>query len=134
MSDNRTPEQRSATMRAVRGKNTTPELLVRKALHRLGYRYALHRRDLPGSPDLVFGSRKKVIFVHGCFWHGHHCTRGNRVPVHNRKYWVEKIGRNRKRDQKVARFLRQLGWKRKVIWECSLVDPERVVSVLEKFL
>jgi len=129
-----TSEARRRTMQAVKSKDTGPEMCVRQLLHAQGYRYRLHRKDLPGSPDLVFSSRKKVIFVHGCFWHGHRCKRGNRVPVHNREYWVEKIERNRKRDQKAARLLRQLGWERKVIWECNLRDPERVRSILEKFL
>lgn len=128
------PEARRRTMQAVKSKDTGPEMCVRRLLHGLGYRYRLHRRDLPGCPDLVFSSRKKVIFVHGCFWHGHRCARGNRVPVQNREYWVEKIERNRKRDQKAARLLCRLGWKRKVIWECSLRDPERVKAVLDKFL
>jgi DNA mismatch endonuclease, patch repair protein len=128
------PEARRRTMQAVKSKDTSPEMLVRRVLHARGYRYRLHGKNLPGSPDLVFSHRKKVIFVHGCFWHGHHCARGNRVPVQNREYWVEKIERNRKRDQKVARLLRQFGWKRKVIWECSLGYPERVMSVLEEFL
>ena len=128
------PEARRHTMQAVKSKDTGPEMSVRRLLHAQGYRYRLHRKDLPGCPDLVFSSRKKVIFVHGCFWHGHHCVRGNRVPVHNREYWVEKIGRNKIRDQKAARLLRQLGWKRMVIWECDLRDPERVRSLMDKFL
>jgi DNA mismatch endonuclease (patch repair protein) len=129
-----TPEARRRTMQAVKSKDTGPEMWVRRLLHEQGYRYRLHVKDLPGCPDLVFSSRKKVIFVHGCFWHGHHCARGNRVPVHNREYWVGKIEGNRKRDQKAARQLRQLGWERKVIWECSLRDPERVRSLLDRFL
>ncbi|MGP8175473.1 MAG: very short patch repair endonuclease [Terracidiphilus sp.] len=92
------------------------------------------RHDLPGNPDLVFPRLKKVIFVHGCFWHGHGCARGNRVPVQNREYWVDKIKRNRQRDQNAARLLRKLGWKRKVIWECRLKNPEQVKSILDKFL
>ena len=121
-------------MQAVKSKDTGPEMLVRRLLYAQGYRYRLHRKDLPGCPDLVFSSRKKVIFIHGCFWHGHHCARGNRVPVHNREYWVEKIERNKQRDQKAARLLRKLGWKRKVIWECCLKKPEQVKSTLDKFL
>jgi DNA mismatch endonuclease (patch repair protein) len=109
-------------------------MLVRKLLHSQGYRYRLHSKALPGCPDLVFSSRKKVIFVHGCFWHGHHCARGKRIPVHNREYWVKKVERNKKRDQHVAWLLRQLGWERKVIWECNLKDLERVRLVLDRFL
>ncbi|HEV2486158.1 MAG TPA: very short patch repair endonuclease [Terracidiphilus sp.] len=129
-----TPETRRHTMQAVKSKDTGPEMFVRRLLHAQGYRYRLHSKVLPGSPDLVFSSREKVIFVHGCFWHGHHCARGNRVPIHNREYWVKKIERNRKRDLHVARLLRQLGWKRKVIWECSLKNPERLRLVLDEFL
>jgi len=129
-----TPEVRRRTMQAVKSKDTGPEILVRRLLFAEGYRYRLHKKDLPGCPDLVFSSRKKVIFVHGCFWHGHHCARGNRVPVHNREYWVEKIRKNRQRDRNAARLLRYLGWKRKVVWECSLKNPEQVRSALDKFL
>lgn len=129
-----TPEVRHRTMQAVKSKDTGPEMLVRRLLFARGYRYRLHKKDLPGCPDLVFRSRKKVIFVHGCFWHGHRCARGNRVPVHNREYWVEKINKNRQRDRNAARLLRKLGWKRKVIWECSLKNPDRVRSVLDDFL
>lgn len=129
-----TPEARRRTMQAVKRKNTGPELLVRKLLHSQGYRYRLHSKVLPGCPDLVFSSRKKVIFVHGCFWHGHHCARGNRIPVHNHEYWTGKIERNKKRDRHVARLLRQLGWERMVIWECHLKNLERVKLVLDRFL
>ena len=90
--------QRSATMRAVKGKDTKPELLVRRLVHGMGYRYRLHRKDLPGKPDLTFAGRRRVIFVHGCFWHGHDCARGARVQKNNRDYWLGKIGRNRGRD------------------------------------
>ncbi len=128
------PEVRHRTMQAVKSKDTGPEMLVRRLLYAQGYRYRLHRKDLPGCPDLVFSSRKKVIFIHGCFWHGHQCARGNRVPVHNREYWVEKIKKNRQRDQNAARLLHNLGWKRKVIWECSLKNLEQVESSLYRFL
>ena len=129
-----TSEARHRTMQAVKSKDTGPEMLVRRLLHAQGYRYRLHSKVLPGRPDLVFSSRKKVIFVHGCFWHGHQCARGKRVPISNREYWVKKVERNRKRDQHVAQLLRLLGWERKVIWECSLKKPERVRLVLDEFL
>ena len=125
---------RSETMRAVKSKDTTPERIVRSIVHHLGFRFRLHRNDLPGKPDLVFPRLKKVIFVHGCFWHGHRCARGNRVPVHNHDYWVNKINRNRQRDQKVAGILRKLGWGRKVVWECSLKKPENVKLALAEYL
>jgi DNA mismatch endonuclease (patch repair protein) len=125
---------RSAIMRAVKAKDTCPEMIVRSMAHGLGYRFRLHRKDLPGKPDLVFPRLHKVIFVHGCFWHGHDCARGARVPVHNRPYWVEKIARNRQRDRNAARLLHKLGWERKVVWECSLKKPEGVRLGLAKYL
>lgn len=125
---------RSAIMRAVKSTNTGPEKLVRSIAHGLGFRFRLHRADLPGKPDLVFPRLKKVILVHGCFWHGHSCARGNRLPFQNREYWLSKIERNRKRDRKTVRLLRQLGWESKVIWECALKSPEKVKSTLAKYL
>lgn len=129
-----TPEARRRTMQAVKSRDTGPELIVRSMVHRLGFRFRLHRNDLPGKPDIVFPRLKKVIFVHGCFWHGHHCARGNRVPVHNQEYWVAKIERNKQRDREVAALLRELGWSRKVVWECSLKKPGQVSSSLVKYL
>lgn len=125
---------RSAIMRAVKAKDTGPEKEVRSIVHKLGYRFRLHRKDIPGKPDLVFPKLQKVIFVHGCFWHGHNCTRGNRVPVHNREYWIEKIKRNQQRDRTVAALLSKLGWRRKVIWECGLRKPKQVSLAISKFL
>jgi DNA mismatch endonuclease (patch repair protein) len=127
-------EHRSKIMRAVKSKDTGPEMIVRSIVHSLGFRFRLHRKDLPGKPDLALPKLKKAIFVHGCFWHGHNCARGSRVPVNNREYWVEKIEKNRKRDQRSARLLRKLGWKRKVVWECSLKKPEKVMSSLAEYL
>src|SRR6185437_3811014 len=92
-------ELRSRTMRAVKSRNTSPELAVRRVVHRMGYRFRLHRENLPGKPDLVFPKFQKVIFVHGCFWHGHSCTRGARVPKENHEYWQKKISGNRIRDK-----------------------------------
>ena len=127
---------RSRTMRAVKSKGTKPERLVRSWLHSHGYRFRLHRDDLPGKPDLVFPSRKKVIFVHGCFWHGHNCKRGARVPKTNTKYWISKVARNRERDTEHVQVLKAIGWKAHVIWECQLADLDDVmmdaVSFLEK--
>jgi len=127
-------ETRRRVMRAVKSQDTGPEMFVRRLLHAQGYRYRLHRKNLPGCPDLVFCGRRKVIFIHGCFWHGHNCARGKRVPVNNREYWVNKIERNRGRDREVARRLRELGWGRRVVWECSLKHPDRVWFALDKFL
>src|ERR1700689_5110648 len=106
-----TDEIRSATMRAVKSKDTKPELEVRSLIHHLGYRFRLHRRDLPGTPDLVFPGRRKVIFVHGCFWHGHDCPRGSRVPKANQNYWMRKVARNRERDLASQRALTASGWR-----------------------
>ena len=115
---------RSETMRAVKSKNTGPELFVRRLIHSLGYRYHLHRKDLPGKPDLVFPGRRKVIFVHGCFWHQHDCQRGSRVPKTNVDYWLPKLSRNKGRDQKNIDLLQSSGWDVLVVWECELKDSD----------
>lgn len=127
--------ERSAIMRAVRSKNTTPELKVRSFLHRLGFRYRLYRSDLPGVPDLVFPRLKKVIFVHGCFWHGHSCARGNRVPKTRTPYWQQKISQNRERDERHLMELQNQGWSALTVWECDLAknfDP--TAKAILKFL
>ncbi len=105
---------------AVRSKNTKPEIAVRRMLHAQGYRYRLHRADLPGSPDLVFPGRKKVIFVNGCFWHGHSCKNGLRRPPSNTGYWLPKIARNVERDAENIVSLQALGWRALTVWECEL--------------
>ncbi|WP_428414975.1 very short patch repair endonuclease [Pararhizobium sp.] len=127
-------EVRSRTMRAVRSKDTKPELTVRRLIHSLGFRFRLHRKDLPGSPDLVFPGRKKVIFVHGCFWHGHDCARGARKPKSNGDYWINKVARNRERDQQTERLLSDAGWQICVVWECELKDAEALRRKLSSFL
>jgi DNA mismatch endonuclease (patch repair protein) len=111
-------------MRAVKSRDTSPELAVRKILTAMGYRYRLHSEKLPGAPDIVFPSRKKVIFVHGCFWHGHSCKRGARIPKTNVTYWRTKIARNIARDKRMASELRRLGWKAKIVWECEVGSPK----------
>ena len=127
--------KRSATMRAVKSKNTSPELFVRRFIHSLGYRYSLHRKDLPGSPDLTFRRLRKVLFVHGCFWHGHDCLRGARVPKTNREYWERKIERNRERDRDTITKIGSLGWSVHVTWECELHDSEgEALKKIEIFL
>ena len=128
------PEVRRRTMQAVKSKDTVPELLVRSLAHRMGYRFRLHRKDLPGKPDLVFPGRRKAIFVHGCFWHGHDCARGARVPKSNREYWTKKIARNQERDQAARTALTELGWKLTVLWECELSNATRIRHRLRKFL
>jgi DNA mismatch endonuclease (patch repair protein) len=115
-------------MRAVKAKDTAPELQVRRFVHSLGCRFRLHRKDLPGAPDIVFPRLRRVLFVHGCFWHGHSCKRGNRIPKTNREYWVQKIQRNRNRDSEHARDLEALGWRQLVIWECELRDQREATE------
>ena len=127
-------ELRSRTMRAVKGRDTTPELLVRRLLHGMGYRYRLHRSDLPGKPDIVFGPRGKVVFVHGCFWHGHDCKRGARMPVTNTGYWKAKISRNVKRYLKQMDKLTADGWCILTLWECELNNVEKLKKRLVSFL
>src|SRR5262245_24900911 len=119
--DTRTPEQRSRIMSAVHTVNTGPELVVRRLLHRIGYRYRLHVKALPGRPDLVFPSRRKVIFVHGCFWHGHECNKGH-LPKSRLDYWAPKIAANRLRDANVLRTLGEDGWHALVVWQCETGD------------
>jgi len=119
MVDRITPAKRSANMAKVRSRDTQPELLVRRRLHRAGYRYRLHVKELPGTPDLVFPRYWVVVFVQGCFWHGHHCRRG-RLPSSNVDFWREKIQVNRARDSRATASLAALGWKPMFIWECEL--------------
>ena len=134
MTDVYPPEKRSAVMRRVRGKDTSPEMIVRKALTRLGARYRLHRADLPGKPDIVMPGRRLALFVHGCFWHGHDCARGARVPKQNRDYWVGKVDRNRARDIKSREALEAAGWRVETIWECDLKEAAALEARLAAFL
>jgi DNA mismatch endonuclease, patch repair protein len=113
---------RSAVMRAVKSQNTQPERALRKMLHAMAPGYRLHRADLPGKPDVVYGSRRLAIFMHGCFWHGHDCKRGARPPKNNADYWRGKIARNRARDEKNVVALEALGWRTLAIFECELKD------------
>jgi DNA mismatch endonuclease, patch repair protein len=129
------PEVRRRTMQAVKSKDTCIEMHVRRLLHAQGYRYRLHRADLPGCPDLVFRSRRKVIFIHGCFWHGHQCARGKRVPKTNTDYWTAKISRNSARDAATRDRLKGLGWKASIVWECELAKHTgAVLRKLSRFL
>src|SRR5688572_25565430 len=113
------PVGRSANMRAIRSKDTKPEITVRQLVHGMGFRFRLHSADLPGNPDLVFSSRRKLIFVHGCFWHSHGCGRSH-VPKSNLEYWQAKLERNRKRDVTYRRLLKSNGWELLVVWECDV--------------
>ncbi|MGB8481604.1 MAG: DNA mismatch endonuclease Vsr [Acidobacteriaceae bacterium] len=134
MTDVHNPEQRSRNMASIRGKNTKPEKIVRSLLHKLGYRYRLHRRDLPGKPDLVFPSRRKVIFVHGCFWHMHDCRWGRVTPATNSKFWSTKREGNCERDSKSMAALMALGWNVLVVWECDTRNELALTAKLEQFL
>jgi DNA mismatch endonuclease (patch repair protein) len=133
-SDVFTPQKRARVMAAVKGKDTKPEMIVRRLAHAMGYRFRLHRKDLPGKPDLVFPGRRKVIFVHGCFWHGHDCARGSRQPKQNAEYWRAKIARNVERDAANLQALERLGWQILVIWECELKDRQALSEQLRAFL
>ena len=124
---------RSALMAKIRGRNTSPELLVRRLLFSLGYRYRLHYKRLPGKPDIAFPGRLKVVFVHGCFWHNHSCSRGT-VPKTRIDFWQAKLCGNRERDAKNRRDLKRRGWSVLVLWECQLKNPEALAARLEKFL
>jgi DNA mismatch endonuclease (patch repair protein) len=132
--DSLSPERRSENMRRILGKDTGPEIAVRRLVHRMGYRYRLHAKDLPGKPDLIFRSSKKVIFVHGCFWHQHQGCRHGRLPLSRRDYWETKLSRNAARDRKHAIALQQLGWQLLIIWECEISQTERLIQRLQTFL
>ncbi|MFT3690849.1 very short patch repair endonuclease [Paenirhodobacter sp.] len=134
--DTLTAEQRSERMSRVRGRDTKPELLVRRMIHGLGYRFRLHRRDLPGTPDLVFPSRRKVIFVHGCFWHRHPdpgCPLA-RLPKSKLDFWLPKLETNRKRDETNLARLADLGWETLVIWECQTRERGLLEAKIREFL
>ena len=134
MTDVFTPEKRSSVMRQVKGRDTGPEKTVRRLLTALGARYRLHRKDLPGRPDIVMPGRRLALFVHGCFWHGHDCPRGARVPQQNRDYWLAKVGRNRARDVASEAALTAAGWRVEVLWECELKDEAALGERLERLL
>lgn len=132
--DKLTPKRRSDNMRAIRSKDTSPEMAVRRLIHSLGYRYRLHGSKLPGKPDLVFAGRKKAIFIHGCFWHLHAGCREGRIPDSRRSYWKPKLEGNRARDARNRRALRRLGWSVLVIWECQIAREETLRSRIVEFL
>jgi DNA mismatch endonuclease (patch repair protein) len=122
-------KRRSEIMSRVRTKGTAPELMVRRLLYRLGFRFRLQRKDLPGNPDIVLPKYRTVVFVHGCLWHGHDCPRGKR-PTSNTEFWEKKINGNIQRDSRAVRDLGTLGWRSLIIWQCQLKDLERLTSVL----
>ncbi|MCJ2188082.1 very short patch repair endonuclease [Novosphingobium beihaiensis] len=132
--DKLTPERRSANMRAIRSKSTKPEMLVRRLVHSLGYRYRLHRKDLPGKPDLVFAGKRKVLFVHGCFWHQHPDCREGRIPRTRQDYWVPKLAANVRRDRQHQEALTTAGWEVLTVWECETRDIATLTQRLQDFL
>lgn len=134
--DSLSPTQRSVRMSLVRHRDTKPELVVRRAVSALGYRYRLQGRGLPGRPDLVFRKQKKVIFVHGCFWHRHpvQSCRLARLPKSRLDFWVPKLTANAKRDRRNLRLLAKAGWEVLVVWECQMKDKERLRNILAAFL
>lgn len=132
--DKISPAQRSATMRAIRSRDTKPELALRRALHQKGYRYRTHVRGLPGTPDLVFTRRRAVIFVHGCYWHAHGCKVAGSPPATNTGYWSPKLARNKARDAEQVERLEAAGWTVLVLWECELSKLDAAVDRATEFL
>ena len=132
--DTLSPSQRSERMSRVRNKNTKPELLVRRLVHRLGFRYRLHAGSLPGKPDLVFPRKRSVIFVHGCFWHRHVGCALCRMPKSRLEFWKPKLEANRKRDSRNQRLLRKEGWRLLIVWECQLADEHALKNSIIEFL
>ncbi len=133
MADHVTPPKRSEIMKAVGTKDTGAEMTVRRLLHAKGYRYRLHRRDLPGSPDIVFPRLRKVLFIHGCFWHGHDCSKG-RLPKSRLDYWQPKIEATKQRDRRSIEALSELGWNVAVVWQCELRNIPALMAKLQNFL
>ena len=134
MPDTVSSATRSRIMSKIKSKDTKPEILVRRLLHGLGYRYRLHRTDLPGRPDLVFPSRRKIVFVNGCFWHNHRRCVKSHIPADNREYWLSKLIRTRERDERNLSLLKQEGWDVTIVWECQMKDMEGVAEQLIDFL
>jgi DNA mismatch endonuclease (patch repair protein) len=134
LADVLTPAQRRKNMQRIRSKDTQPELLVRRLIHSLGFRYRLHARELPGRPDLVFRRRRKVIFVHGCYWHVHSCALGRVAPATNAEFWRSKRQGNVDRDARNLAALREAGWESLVIWQCELREVPSLTRRIRKFL
>ncbi|RWM32604.1 MAG: DNA mismatch endonuclease Vsr [Mesorhizobium sp.] len=129
-----TDPDRSRVMSLVKSRDTKPELVVRRLVHSMGYRFRLHRTDLPGKPDIVFPGRKAIVMVNGCFWHGHDCKRGARQPKANSEYWKAKVSRNVSRDARVVEALNLAGWRVLTVWECDLTDLASLRGKLHQFL
>lgn len=134
MTDVHTPEQRSRNMAAIHGRDTKPEILVRAALHAIGYRFRLHRRDLPGTPDIVLPKYRTVIFVHGCFWHSHNCRYGRVTPSTRSEFWSQKRAGTVARDLRKTDALKEKNWRVLTVWECETREPEILSGLLRKYL
>lgn len=134
MTDVFSQEKRSWIMSRVQGRNTKPEMLVRSFVFRMGFRFRLHRRDLPGTPDIVLPRHRKVIFVHGCFWHGHKSCQRSKRPTTNESFWNNKLDGNIERDKRYRREIRKMGWKVLIVWECETKRPVKLLRKLERFL
>jgi DNA mismatch endonuclease (patch repair protein) len=134
MKDRLSKERRSWNMSRIRGKDTQPEILVRSVLHKMGYRFRLHGKKLPGRPDVVLPKHKIVIFVHGCFWHRHRGCKNCTVPMNNRDFWVEKLEGNAARDRRNRTALRRAGWRVAVVWECEVEKRQQAIRCLMKLL
>lgn len=134
MADTLSPQERSKRMSLIRGTGSAPEMKLRRLVHGIGFRYRLHVKELPGKPDLVFPSRRAVIFMHGCFWHRHKGCKLARLPKSKLDFWKPKLEENRKRDLRNQRRLRDLGWRVLVVWECQMVDADRVSALVREFL
>jgi DNA mismatch endonuclease, patch repair protein len=134
MADLLSPERRSANMSRIRSKGSVPEITVRQMAHQLGFRFRLHQKDLPGRPDLVFPRLRKIVFVHGCFWHQHQKCREGRIPASNRDYWAPKLERTQVRDRRAMEMLEADGWRLLTIWECELEQSLEWSERLREFL
>ena len=134
MVDNLTEKQRKHCMRQVKSKDTRPEIVVRKLISLMGYRYRLHRKDLPGCPDLVFSVGKKVIFINGCYWHRHTCKKGRSKPETNKDFWRTKFYRTKQRDKENRKKLKKLGWQILTIWECQIKNVEKLKKMVTEFI
>lgn len=134
VTNNKTPNQISDQMRKIKSKNTKIELLIRKLVYKMGYRYRLYVAELPGKPDIVFKTRKKVIFIHGCFWHQHENCVISKLPKSNQEYWLPKLKRNKERDLENQEKLKKLGWSFLNIWECQIKDITTVEKTIRSFL
>jgi DNA mismatch endonuclease (patch repair protein) len=134
MADVLTKEQRSFNMSQIRDKNTKPEIIIRSIVHGMGFRFRLHEKLLPGKPDIVLPRHKKIIFIHGCFWHMHNCRYGRVKPATHKKFWQDKRRGNVERDKRNLKKLRLAGWKVLVVWECQTKSPEKIINRISKFL